>query len=52
MLLVLLSLDIKNIRMGPRLPAYMTPPVRHVLENRFNLKVITDLSSDLRALAA
>jgi len=49
-LLTLLSLGIKNIRIGPSLPAFVTPPVLNVLVNEFELKPITTPREDLQAI--
>jgi len=49
-LLTLLSLGIKNIRIGPSLPAFVTPPVLNVLVNEFGLKPITTPREDLKAI--
>jgi len=49
-LLTLLSLGIKNIRLGPSLPACVTPPVLKVLVETFNLTPITTPEQDLKAI--
>jgi len=49
-LLTLLSLGIKNIRLGPSLPACVTPPVLNVLVEKFNLTPITTPDKDLKAI--
>ncbi len=49
-LLTLLSLGIKNIRLGPTLPAFMTPNVLNVLVERFNIQPITTPDADLKAI--
>jgi hydroxylamine reductase len=36
-LLTLLHLGIKNIRLGPSLPAFVTPDVLNVLVEKFNI---------------
>lgn len=36
-LLSLLSLGVKNIRLGPVMPAFLTPKVRAILEEAYNL---------------
>lgn len=46
-LLTLLSLGIKNIRLGPSLPAFITPGVLKVLQDNFNIKTITTPEKDL-----
>jgi len=49
-LLTLLSLGIKDIRIGPSLPAFVTPTVLNVLVKEFGLKPITTPQEDLRAI--
>lgn len=51
-LLTLLSLGIRNIRLGPTLPAFLTPAVVDVLVERFALKPIGDPAQDLAAAMA
>ena len=46
-LLTLLALDIKNIRLGPTLPAFLTPAVVDVLVDTFALKPLGDPTEDL-----
>jgi hydroxylamine reductase len=46
-LLSLLSLGIKNIRLGPTLPAFVTPAVLDVLVKNFNIMPITTAEQDL-----
>ncbi len=48
-LLTLLHLGIKNIRLGPSLPAFVTPTVLNVLVEKFNIKPITTVQEDLKA---
>jgi len=48
-LLTLLYLGIKNIRLGPSLPAFVTPTVLNVLVEKFNIKPITTVEADLKA---
>ena len=48
-LLTLLHLGIKNIRLGPSLPAFVTPAVLNVLVEKFNIKPVTDVETDLKA---
>jgi hydroxylamine reductase len=48
-LLSLLYLGIKNIRLGPSLPAFVTPAVLNVLVEKFNIKPITNVEADLKA---
>ena len=49
-LLTLLHLGIKNIRLGPTLPAFITPNVLQVLVDNFNIMPITTPSEDLKAI--
>jgi len=51
-LLALLHLGVKNIRIGPRLPAFITPAVLQVLVEKFAIMPITDVAGDIRAMAA
>jgi hydroxylamine reductase len=49
-LLTLLSLGVKNIRLGPSLPAFITPDVLGMLVERFGVKAITTPDQDLAAI--
>jgi len=49
-LLSLLHLGIKNIRLGPTLPAFITPNVLNVLVEKFEIKPITTPDEDLKAI--
>jgi len=49
-LLTLLSLGIKNIKLGPSLPACVTPPVLKVLKEQFNLAPISTPQEDLKGI--
>lgn len=49
-LLTLLALGIKNIRLGPSLPAFITPNVLQVLVDTFNIQPITTPENDLQAI--
>ncbi len=49
-LLTLLHLGIKNIRLGPSLPAFITPTVLDVLVKNFNIMPITTPDKDLKAI--
>ncbi|WP_337995750.1 hydroxylamine reductase [Oleispirillum naphthae] len=52
-LLALLSLGVKGIRLGPRLPAFISPAVLKVLVERFGIKPIgASAADDLRAIQA
>ncbi len=46
-LLSLLHLGIRNIRLGPSLPAFITPPVLNVLVEKFNLAPVSSVEQDL-----
>ncbi len=46
-LLTLLHLGIKNIRLGPTLPSFVTPNVLNVLVENFNIKPISTPEQDL-----
>ena len=49
-LLTLLYLGIKNIRLGPSLPAFVTPAVLKVLVDKFNVAPISTPQQDLQAI--
>jgi len=49
-LLTLLHLGIKNMRLGPSLPAFITPNVLNVLVKNFDIKPISTPDEDLRAI--
>ncbi|WCJ58932.1 hydroxylamine reductase [Fontisphaera persica] len=51
-LLTLLHLGIKNIRLGPTLPAFVSPAVLQVLVEQFQLHPITRPADDLKAIMA
>ncbi len=51
-LLTLLYLGIKNIRLGPTLPAFVTPAVLNVLVEKFGIAPITTPEADLKAILA
>ena len=48
-LLALLSLGIKNIYIGPALPAFFSPNVLQYLVDTFELKVISNAEDDIKA---
>jgi hydroxylamine reductase len=48
-LLTLLHLGIKNIRLGPTLPAFISPNVFQLLSEQYNLQAITTPDADLAA---
>ncbi len=49
-LLTLLHLGIKNIRLGPSLPAFITPNVLQVLVDNFNIMPISTPDEDMKAI--
>jgi hydroxylamine reductase len=49
-LLTLLSLGIKNIRLGPTLPAFVSPHVLSVLVDKFGIMPISTPEEDLKAI--
>lgn len=51
-LLTLLHLGIRNIRLGPKLPAFVTPAVLQVLVDAFGIRPIGSVEEDLRQIAA
>jgi hydroxylamine reductase len=48
-LLTLLALGITNIRLGPSLPAFLTPSVVNILVEKFGLQPIGDAKADIQA---
>ncbi len=48
-LLALLYLGVKNIHLGPTLPAFLSPGVTNVLVEKFGISGITDADADLKA---
>lgn len=51
-LLALLFLGVKGIRLGPTLPAFLSPNVVKVLVENFDIKPIGDVQSDVAAIMA
>lgn len=51
-LLALLSLGVKKIRLGPTLPAFLTPTVAEVIINAYDLKPISTAEEDVVAMLA
>lgn len=49
-LLALLSFGIKNIHIGPTLPAFLSPNIRNVLIDKFKLGTIDDVDADIMSL--
>jgi hydroxylamine reductase len=51
-LLALLSLGVKGIRLGPTLPAFLSPNVAKVLVDKFAIKPIGSVEEDVAAMMA
>ena len=51
-LLALLFLGVKGIRLGPTLPAFLSPNVAKVLVDKFDLKPIGEVQGDIDAMMA
>jgi len=49
-LLALLHLGVKGIRLGPTLPAFVSPTVLNVLVENFDIKLIAEPDSDIEAI--
>ncbi|WP_299977924.1 hydroxylamine reductase [Desulfobacula sp.] len=49
-LLALLHLGVKGIRLGPTLPAFVSPTVLNVLVENFDIKPTTDADADIAAM--
>lgn len=49
-LLTLFYLDVKNIKLGPSLPAFVSPGVFKVLQDKFNIMPITTADEDLKSI--
>jgi hydroxylamine reductase len=49
-LLTLLHLGIKNIRLGPSLPAFVTPAALNVLVEKFSIAPVSTVDDDLKAI--
>jgi len=48
-LLTLLALDIKHIRLGPTLPAFLTPNLLNLLVDKFGIQPIGDARADIQS---
>ena len=44
------TLGIQNIRLGPTLPAFLSPGVVRVLQEKYNLMAVTTPEQDLKAI--
>ncbi|MEY6431839.1 hydroxylamine reductase [Thioalkalicoccus limnaeus] len=51
-LLALLHLGVKHIRLGPTLPAFLSPNVAKVLIEAFDIKPIDEVETDVQAMMA
>lgn len=51
-LLTLLALGVRNVRLGPTLPAFLTPALAAVLVERFGVQPIGDAQADIAASLA
>ncbi len=51
-LLALLHLGVKHIRLGPTLPAFLSPNVAKVLVENFDIKPIGEVKADVAAIMA
>jgi len=51
-LLALLALGVKGIRLGPTLPAFLSPNVAQVLVDKFDIKPIGTVEDDIAAMMA
>jgi hydroxylamine reductase len=49
-LLALLHLGVKNIRLGPTLPAFLSPNVVKVLVDEFNIMPVSTVEESVKAL--
>ncbi|WP_455674356.1 hydroxylamine reductase [Phocaeicola sp.] len=49
-LLALLSLGVKNIHVGPTLPAFFSPNVLKVLQEKFNIGTISTVEEDIKMM--
>ncbi|MEM4263200.1 MAG: hydroxylamine reductase, partial [Thermoplasmata archaeon] len=46
----LIALGIKNMRIGPSLPAFVSPNIMKMLQERYNIIPIGDPDNDLKAM--
>ena len=51
-LLALLFLGVKGIRLGPTLPAFLSPAVINVLVEKFDIKPVGTVQEDIEAMMA
>lgn len=50
--LALLSLGVKNIKVGPTLPAFLSPNITKFLVDNYNVSTISDVETDMEELMA
>ena len=50
MLLALLHLGVKNIHLGPTLPAFLSPNVAKVLVENFGIGTISTVEEDIKKM--
>jgi hydroxylamine reductase len=43
-------MGVKNIRRGPTLPGFLTPKMINVMVEIFNVKIIGEVSEDIKAM--
>lgn len=48
--LALISLGVKNIKVGPTLPAFLSPNITKFLVDNYNVSTITDVETDMKEL--
>ena len=49
-LLTLLYLGIENIRLGPTLPAFVSPDILKILVDKYKIKLITTAENDIKEI--
>ena len=49
-LLALLSLGVQNIHTGPTLPAFFTPDILKILQEKFNIGTLSSVDEDIKTL--
>ena len=49
-LIALLALGIRNIRLGPTLPLFLSPVVVAALQQKYDLQAVTTPENDLQAI--
>jgi hydroxylamine reductase len=46
-LLAMLKLNIQNIRLGPKAPAFVTPAMFKIFQDNFKISIIGDAAKDM-----